>query len=273
MDLIGLSGCGPPGFSKATILVEPNVQSLTFIRRGNYRRPFEIRSLDSTVCAVALFLFEGHKMRQVPLLAAALVFALLFVAGLRFGSQPCLALDVPMTHDQIKEAIALGDSSTVQGIVGSSEWALTTSDQSWPDYTAHGSVSTPFFMLAFEEASADSKYQKLEPKDLLEVSKSHEITFDVFLFNPTLSAYDDAVGVIKQGASIIHSTSRTIDDPDVVDDPEVGYRYFTHFTFDMSKLNKTTPFTFAIANIPMVKDGQLQLTGEIDFSVDPTSMR
>lgn len=55
------------------------------------------------------------------------------------------------------------------------------------------------------------------------------LTADMSLFEVSLGANSNAVGVIKQGGRIVHAARRTLSPEEVYDAGVVGYRYSCPF--------------------------------------------
>jgi hypothetical protein len=125
----------------------------------------------------------------------------------------------------------------------------------------------------FAIARARAKYATPSSAILTHLESNPILAVSVYLFNPVIGVNRGAVGIIKQGATIVHAMTKKVSPEEVVDDPSVGYRQMISFDFDLRAFNFRRPFTIVVANIPVADLKTDPHQGEVNFAIDPANMR
>jgi hypothetical protein len=172
-----------------------------------------------------------------------------------------------MTRSSIKAAIAFGSSTTLDSLAADPRYHQSADKPTWIGYTPSCDMETPYYLLEVAAAKDAMNYTH-EAKKLAPAFLTYsELTISFKNFSPELGANDGAHGIIHQGSSVIHATSRELLDPDVVDDPMTGYEQRIVFRFNLKSLNPNLPFTVGMTGIQVSEDNQLRF-GEVDCTFD-----
>lgn len=183
-----------------------------------------------------------------------------------------LAVIFPLTLASAHKAINWGRSVGTEKLVQSPTYNKTADKKTWADYTPSCRILTPYGLLAFRAAQDAVTYsneaQGLVPGYLA----SHTLSVEFVNFSTELDATKFAVGVIHQDGRVIKAQSRTIHEPDVVDEPEAGYSEKVEFDFDMRTFNPRHPFVVGIADIMVVGGDNHLHVGEARCAVESDTL-
>ncbi len=176
--------------------------------------------------------------------------ALAAVIAIAASASASSAIDFPLTRERAKAAVSAGEAATFSVIARDERYQAEADKETALDLRRTCDVLTPFRTIALRAAEAHAKYATVSPQVVRDAVASHSFDVSVHLFSTVHGMNTDAVGVIKQGTTLLHAAHRTYIEKDrlVASDP-VGYQQLVSFEFDLRRFHPNAPFTVTIANV------------------------
>lgn len=179
--------------------------------------------------------------------------------------QPAVAMHIPLAPSDVQSALDYGQTHSPSQAVTIPEYSFG----SWGDYRPSINITTPWSLLAWQAASAHAKYEEVSAAVIREANTMRTFQVAAQTFGTDLGDNTDGTIVIQQDGKFIHATRLKVDEPDVVENPEVGYRRTIQADFSYKGLDLDAPFVIVVANVMTSQYAR----GETAYTVDPRTFQ